>query len=331
MFTDDFEDNILLGNHFTGVRDVQDVTGLVKEGLAIKDAPWLYEDIGKNRTIGLLFFNPSLRTLLSSQKAAYNLGMSVIVLNVNSEGWNLEFEEGAVMDGDNQEHIKDAVAVISNYCDIIGVRCFAGLKDREADYEEKILNQFLGYSRAPVMSLESATRHPLQSLADMMTIREHKQSESPKIVLSWAPHPKALPQAVPNSFLEWTLAAGMDVTVTHPKGYELANQFTKGAKIEYDQNKALQDADFVYVKNWSSYQEYGQVKQKSRDWAITNQKMALTNEGKFMHCLPIRRNVVADDDVVDSPRSLVLQQAENRVFATQAVLKQMINNLEGNE
>ncbi len=331
MFQDDPTDSFMIANQFTAVKDVLDIQALVREAMALKESPWLTEEMGQKRTLGLVFLNPSLRTSWSTQRAGMNLGMDVIIQNIKSQAWNLEFLEGTVMDGDTQEHIKDAVAVLSGYCDILGIRCFAGLKDREMDYNEHILNQFVGYASVPVISLESATRHPLQSLADLMTIREHAPSGRPRVVLSWAPHPKCLPQAVPNSFVEWMKAADLDLVISHPPGYELAAEFGGGVAVENDQVKALDGADFVYAKNWSSYQNYGQRLGDYADWIVDKDKMKLTRQGKFMHCLPIRRNVVASDELVDGPNSLILQQARNRVFATQAVLKQLIHNIESEE
>lgn len=309
--------------HFTTVKDIEDPMTLVKEAIELKNsgesAP-----IGKNKTIGLLFFNSSLRTRMSTQKAAQNLGMEVMILNVNNDGWALEFEEGAVMNGKTVEHIKDAAAVMGLYCDILAIRCFPNLENKEEDYADKIINQFIQYAKVPVVSLESATRHPLQSLADMITIQEHKTKEKPKVVLTWAPHIKPIPQVVANSFAEWTLGSGYDLTITHPEGYELSSAFTKGATIEYDQEKALQDADFVYVKNWSSFTDYGKVLPVDENWMLTNEKLKVTNSGKVMHCLPVRRNVELPDEVLDSEYSLILQQAENRLYAAQTVLKKIL-------
>ncbi len=305
---------------FISVADVTNVEQITKEALDIKQNP-IMPEIGAGKTLGLLFFNPSLRTRLSTQKAAYNLGMNVISLNVKDDGWVLEFEDGSVMDQGAQEHIKDAVAVISQYCDVLGVRTFAGLKDKAEDYEEVVLQKFLDHATIPVISLESAIRHPLQSLTDLMTIQEFK-IKRPKVVVSWAPHPRALPQAVTNSFLEWITKTDAEVTLTHPKGYEIDDQFTKGVTVDYDQHNALKDADFVYVKNWSTVAPYGQILSSDKSWKITDEKMALTNAGKFMHCLPVRRNVIVADSVID--KSIVIQQAGNRVFAAQAVLKSIL-------
>ena len=308
---------------FTSVSDVTNVMELVKEGLDCKSEPFP-GGIGNNKTLGLVFFNPSLRTLLSSQKAAKDLGMNVIVMTVGKDGWNLEFEDGAVMNGDSQEHIKDAIRVISGYVDILGVRSFASLNEREKDYNDEILGLFERYSSAPIISLESATRHPLQSLADMITIVEQKIIK-PKIAVSWAPHPKALPQAVTNSFLEWVKHIDAEVILAHPEGYNLSEEFTDGIRITNSQSEALDGADFVYSKAWSSYENYGQCPPVKEDWTIDEKKMDTTNNGLFMHCLPIRRNVVATDAVIDN--SLVYKQAKNREYAAQVVLKNIIKGL----
>jgi len=312
--------------HFTSVGDVTDVNALVQEALLLKKDPHKYSALGKHKTLGMLFFNPSLRTRLSTQKAAMNLGMQVIVMNVGTEGWALEMEDGAVMNGTTVEHIRDAAAVIGLYCDVVAVRNFPTLVNKEADYTEQVLYQFIKYCKVPFISMESAILHPLQSLADMMTIAEHKKAEAPKIVLTWAPHVKALPQVVANSFAEWTLASGYDLTITHPKGYELCEDFTRGASIEFDQQKALMNADFVYVKNWSAYQEYGKILPVDTSWLLDDQKMSVTNHASIMHCLPVRRNVELSDELLDGANSLVMQQAENRVYAAQAVLKNMLEN-----
>ncbi len=309
--------------HFTSVNDIENPMALVYEAIALKNNE-KQSEIGKNKTIGLLFFNSSLRTRMSTQKAAQNLGMEVMILNVNNDGWALEFEEGAVMNGKTVEHIKDAAAVMGLYCDILAIRCFPNLENKEEDYADNIIHQFIQYAKVPVVSLESATRHPLQSLADMITIQEHKTKEKPKVVLTWAPHIKPIPQVVANSFAEWTLASGYDLTITHPEGYELSEAFTKGAIIETNQEKALQDADFVYVKNWSSYTDYGKVLPVTEDWMLTNKKLEVTNSAKIMHCLPVRRNVELSDEVLDSENSLILQQAENRLYAAQIVLKKIL-------
>lgn len=311
--------------HFTSVNDIEDPMALVKEAIELKKTERISQ-IGKNKTIGLLFFNSSLRTRMSTQKAAQNLGMEVMILNVNNDGWALEFEEGAVMNGKTVEHIKNAAAVMGLYCDILAIRCFPNLENKEEDYADKIIHQFMQYAKVPVVSLESATRHPLQSLADMITIQEYKTKEKPKVVLTWAPHIKPIPQVVANSFAEWTLSSGYDLTITHPEGYELSEEFTKGATIEFNQEKALQDADFVYVKNWSSYTDYGKVLPVTENWMLTNEKLKITNSAKVMHCLPVRRNVEVSDEVLDSENSLILQQAENRVYAAQTVLKKIVES-----
>lgn len=309
---------------FTSVHDVVKVDALVNLGLTFKEFPYFHPDTGKQKTLGLVFFNPSLRTRLSAQKAGQALGMDVIVMNIGKEGWQLEMEDGAVMDGDTQEHIRDAVKVMSRYCDVLGVRTFAQLQDREDDYADKVLNAFVEYADVPVISLESAIRHPLQSLADLITIQSYKINR-PKVAVSWAPHPRALPQAVTNSFLEWIQKTDAEVVLTHPKGYELSEEFVGNIPVEYDQNEALKDADFVYVKNWSSYQDYGKILETSNNWMITEEKMALTNQGKFMHCMPVRRNVIATDAVLDN--SIMLDLAESRVYSAQAVLKSILDNV----
>ncbi|MEM7368876.1 MAG: N-acetylornithine carbamoyltransferase [Bacteroidota bacterium] len=313
--------------HFTSVQDVPDLTQFLNMARDVQTHPHHWPNIGKEKTLGLIFFNSSLRTRLSTQKAAINLGLSCIVMNVGSDAWKLEFEDGTVMNLDRAEHIKDAAAVMGAYCDIIGVRAFAGLTDKELDYQEHILEAFKQYAGVPIVSLESATRHPLQSLADLITIRSHFPKGRPKVVLSWAPHPKALPQAVGNSFLEWMKEAEVDLVLTHPPGYELAETFAGGVELVYDQRKAFEGADIVYAKNWSSYQSYGQVLSQDMNWTITPEKMALTNQAKFMHCLPVRRNVVVADAVIDSPESLVIEQARNRVVSVQTVLLELLRNL----
>lgn len=312
---------------FTAVSDIPDPITLAEEALAIKADPFAQDQLGKHKTMVLLFFNPSLRTRLSTQKAGLNLGMSVISMNA-AQGWQLEFEDGIVMNTDKAEHIREAAAVVSQYGNIIGIRTFPSLTDREKDYSDFIINRFIEYASVPVISLESAIRHPLQSLADLVTIKEQTSKERPRVVLSWAPHPRALPQAVSNSFIEWMQKAGMDLVITHPKGYELSPEFIKDTPVEYDQQKAFADADFVYTKNWSSFEQYGKVLQQDPAWMITPKKMALTNNGKFMHCLPVRRNVVVADGVLDSSQSLVIEQANNRTYAAQAVIARMLRGLE---
>ncbi|RZA19305.1 MAG: acetylornithine carbamoyltransferase, partial [Proteobacteria bacterium] len=283
-------------------------------------SPWSHETLGKRKTLGLVFFNPSLRTRLSTAKAAQQLGMNLLTINIGQEGWALEMEDGVVMNGDKTEHIKEASGVLAQYCDIIGVRCFPELKDRNADYEERVLNKIIRYSQKPIISLESATLHPCQSLADAMTIKEVSPVKRPKVVLTWAPHFKALPQAVANSFAQWMNLVDCDLTITHPEGYELSPEFSGKAKIEYDQKKAFDGADFI------SFDQYGQILTQDPSWRITAEKMALTKTGNFMHCLPVRRNFKVEDAVLDGPGSLVLRQAHNRVFAAQAVLKRLLES-----
>ena len=311
---------------FSSIGDVEDPEALVNLALEQKFNPYKWDQLGKNKTLGLLFFNPSLRTRMSTQKAAFNLGMNVMVMNLNSDGWTLEFEDGSIMNSTSQEHIREAAAVVSQYCDIIGVRTFPTFKSREDDYAEKVLNGFIEHASVPVISLESATRHPLQSLADMMTIKEHKAKKKPKVVLSWVPHPKALPQAVANSFVEWAKEAEFDLVIANPQGFELEASITKGVQVVCDQEEAFKDADFIYAKNWSSFDDYGKIGENLDDWMITPERMALTNQGKFMHCLPVRRNVVVHDKVIDSENSLVIKQAENRIYAAQAVLLKMLKD-----
>jgi len=310
-------------NNFTSVNDVENPQALVQQVLDIKREK-TYSTTGANKTLALIFFNPSLRTRLSTEKAARNLGMNVIVMNISQDAWNIEFENGTVMDGTTQEHIEDAVKVISGYCDIMGVRTFANLENKKEDYAEKVLSKFLEYSSVPLISLESATLHPLQSLADLATIAESGIGK-PNVVLSWAPHPKKLPQAVANSFLQWIVQTNANIQLTHPKGYELSNEFTNGIPISHNQEKALQGADFIYTKSWSSFSHYGTTPTVDKDWTISKETMELTNRGKFMHCLPIRRNVVATDNVID--QSLVYQQAKNREYAAQAVLQNILGGL----
>ncbi|WP_462318916.1 N-acetylornithine carbamoyltransferase [Marinilabilia sp.] len=307
--------------------DIGDLQQALKDAAEVKNNPYGHQHLGKNKTAVLIFFNSSLRTRLSTQKAATNLGMNVIVLDINKDGWQLETEFGVVMDGDKPEHIREAVPVIGQYCDIIAVRSFAKFEDKEEDYSERLLNQFIQFSGKPVISMESATRHPLQAFADLVTIEEHRKVKRPKVVLTWAPHPKALPQAVPNSFVEWMKEADVDLTVTHPEGYELAPEFMEGVQVEYDQKKAFEGADFIYAKSWASFSEYGKVLSTDRNWTVDEEKMALTNDAKFMHCLPVRRNMVVSDGVIDSPNSIVIEEAANRVVSAQAVLKRMLENL----
>ena len=314
---------------FTTVNDIGDLGAAVAEALAIKKDRFAYKHLGTDKTLLMLFFNSSLRTRLSTQKAAMNLGMNGIVLDVNQGAWKLETERGVIMDGDCPEHLLEAIPVMGCYCDIIGVRSFARFESKEDDYSEKILNQFIKYSGRPVFSMEAATRHPLQSFADLITIEEYKTKERPKVVLTWAPHPRALPQAVPNSFAEWMRAADYDFVITHPHGYELDEQFTAGVPIIYDQDEALRGADFVYAKNWAAYADpnYGKVLSKDRSWTITTEKMALTDNAYFMHCLPVRRNMIVSDDVIESDRSIVIPEAANREISATVVLKRLLEGL----
>lgn len=314
-------------NRFLIPADLGDLKKALEEAKYVKNNPFADQSLGRNKTLLLLFFNSSLRTRLSSQRAGFNLGMNVIVLDINKEGWKLETEHGVVMDGDKAEHLREAVPVMGQYADIIGVRSFAAFENRDYDYSEPILKQFIEFSGRPVISLESATRHPLQSFADLITIEEYKKVNRPKVVLTWAPHPRALPQAVPNSFVEWMKIADVDLVVTHPEGYDLAPEFMKGVKYEPVQNKALEGADFVYAKNWASYNSYGEILSKDRSWTIDEAKMALTNGGKFMHCLPVRRNMIVSDGVLDGPDSIVIPEAANRVVSMQVVLKRMLESL----
>lgn len=314
--------------HFTTVFDVKDPIQLVNEAIQLKASPYSHSQLGKNKTLGLIFLNPSLRTRLSTQKAAKMLGMEVMMMNIDKESWAIEWNDDVIMNGSTVEHIKDAAAVLGSYCDIIGMRCFPSLTNKTLDYSEKILVQLMRYCNTPVVSLESATLHPLQSLADAITIKENWKSNSkPKVVMTWAPHIKALPQAVPNSFAEWMTKLNVDFTITHPEGYELCDDFTKGATIEYDQNKALQDADFVYVKNWSSYENYGAMPEVKTNWMMDLNKYNLTNNAGIMHCLPVRRDVELSSKLIDHPNSLIQKQALNRVFAAQVVLKNLLENL----
>jgi len=310
--------------HFTSIHDVANLQQLLKEAFEIKKNPYALDHLGKHKTACLLFFNSSLRTRLSTQKAAMNLGMNCIVFDINEDGWKIETEYGVVMDGDKAEHIKEAAGVIGRYADVIGIRSFASLKNKQLDYSEHVINQFIQYAGVPIFSMEAATGHPLQSFADVITIEEYKKKEKPKVVLTWAPHPKALPQAVPNSFIEWTVATGYEVVVTHPEGYELADKFMQGSRLEYNQQKAFEGADFIYAKNWSSYTEYGHILSKDRACTVDSAKMALTNDAYFMHCLPVRRNMIVTDEVIDSPNSIVVQEAENRVYSAQTVIKKLL-------
>lgn len=314
--------------HFTCVKDIGPLDCAIAGALEIKKNRFAWPHLGRQKTALLIFFDHSLRTRLSTQKAAQNLGMQVIVLNIARDAWNIETESGTIMNGDKSEHIVEAISVMGCYADIIGVRSFARFQSKADDYGEKILRQFIQYARVPVVSLEAATRHPLQSFADHITIEEYKRCDKPVVVLSWAPHPKALPQAVANSFVEWMVAAGYRVRICHPPGYELEPAFTRGAEIYYSQEEAFAGAHFIYAKNWSACSDahYGQVLRSDRDWMIDSRKMALTDRGYFMHCLPIRRNMIVSDEVMDSPASIVIPEAANREISAQAVLKRILED-----
>ena len=315
--------------HFTSVTQLGDLTAAFEKARHVKENPFADQDLGRNRTLLMIFFNSSLRTRLSTQKAAMNLGMNVIVLDINQGAWKLETERGVVMDGDKPEHLLEAIPVMGCYCDVIGVRSFARFESRAYDYNETILEQFIRYSGKPVFSMEAATRHPLQTFADMITIEEYKTKARPKIVMTWAPHPKALPQAVPNSFAEGINMTGYEFVITHPHGYELDPAFVGNAKVEYDQDKALEGADFVYAKNWAAYSgdNYGKVLSTDRSWTVDSRKMALTDNAYFMHCLPVRRNMIVTDEVIESERSLVIPEAANRVVSAQVILKEILQGL----
>ena len=317
---------------FFNVQDLGDLQQALREAHEIKKDRFAFDTLGKNKTLLMIFFNNSLRTRLSTQKAAMNLGMNVIVLDVNAGAWKLETERGVIMDGDKSEHLLEAIPVMGSYCDLIGVRSFAGLTDRNYDYAETIVQQFVRYSGRPVFAMETATVHPLQAFADLITIEEHKAVARPKVVLTWAPHPKALPQAVPNSFAEWMNAADVNFVITHPEGYELDPQFVGTARVEYDQMKALVGADFVYAKNWSCPgvtrpEDYGKVLSKDMGWTIDAAHMAVTNNAHFMHCLPVRRGMIVTDDVIEAPTSLVIPEAANREISAQVVIKRMLESL----
>ncbi len=311
---------------FITLDDLQDFKQTVKDALALKKNPYGCESLGYHKTIGLLFFNPSLRTRLSTQKAAQQLGMQTMVMNFSNEGWNLEFTDGVQMNGNCAEHVKEAAAVVSQYCDIVAIRAFASLQDREQDEQEQVLKKFARYASIPVVNMESATAHPLQALADAMTITEHAIVKRPKVVLTWAPHPRALPHAVANSFTRMMQKMDAEFVIAQPKGYELNPAIIKGVPLCYSQEEAFAGADFIYAKNWSSYASYGQVLHQDMDWMVTAEKMALTKEAKFMHCLPVRRNMLVADAVLDSPHSLVIEQANNRTYAAQVVLKKILEN-----
>ena len=317
---------------FLNVNDIGDLHKALQEAMEIKKNRFKYVELGRNKTLLMVFFNSGLRTRLSTQKAALNLGMNVIVLDVNQGAWKLETERGVIMDGDKSEHLLEAIPVMGCYCDLIGVRSFAGLQDRDYDYAETIYHQFLKYSGKPVFAMETATVHPLQAFADLITIEEHKKVQRPKVVLTWAPHPRALPQAVPNSFAEWMNAADVDLVITHPEGYELDSKFVGDAVVEYDQRKALEGADFVYAKNWSCPgvtcpSDYGKVLSKDMSWTIDTEHMSWTNNARFMHCLPVRRNMIVTDDVIEAPTSLVIPEAANREISATVVIKRMLENL----
>lgn len=316
-------------NKFTCVGDIGSLDMAIREAMEIKKDRFAFTELGKNKTLLMIFFNSSLRTRLSTQKAAMNLGMNVMVLDVNQGAWKLETERGVIMDGDKAEHLLEAIPVMGSYCDIIGVRSFAGLKNKKEDYEEMVIEQFIKYSGRPVFSMEAATRHPLQSFADLITIEEFKTKPRPKVVMTWAPHPKALPQAVPNSFAEWMNATDYDFVITHPRGYELDPKFVGKAVVEYDQRKAFEGADFIYAKNWSAYTDpnYGAVLSTDRDWTVDSDKMALTDNAFFMHCLPVRRNMIVTDDVIESERSIVIPEAANREISAQVVIKRLLESL----
>lgn len=323
---------------FINVEDIGNLDKALAEALELKNDRYKYQHLGKNKTLMMIFFNNSLRTRLSTQKAAQNLGMNVIVLDVNAGAWKLETERGVIMDGDKSEHLLEAIPVMGCYCDLIGIRSFAGLQDREYDYAETVLNQFIKYSGRPVFAMETATVHPLQAFADLITIKEtfgkdgKTQAKRPKVVLSWAPHCRALPQAVPNSFAQWMNAADVDLVITHPEGYELDPKFVGDARVEYDQMKALEGADFVYAKNWScpgvtNPSDYGKIISKDMSWTIDQAHMDVTNNGKFMHCLPVRRGLIVTDDVIESPNSIVIPEAANREISASVVIKRMLESL----
>lgn len=314
--------------NYTSIKEIDSLKKWVKQALKIKKDPLKNQRLGKDKTLVMLFFNPSLRTRLSTQKAAINLGMNVMVMNFGAEGWTLEFEDGTIMNQGASEHIKEAAEVVSQYCDIIAIRAFAGLTDKEKDNAETVLSGFVKYATVPIVNMESATGHPLQSLADAITMAEFKTKHRPKVVLTWAPHPKALPQAVANSFVEMMqLQRDMDFVITHPEGYELNPEITKDSVIEYNQDKAFENADFIYAKNWSNYKQYGQITNSDPNWTVSADKMKLTNNAKFMHCLPVRRNVIVTDEVIDSDNSIVIEQANNRTYAAQLVLQKILENI----
>ncbi len=311
---------------YTNVKDLGDLRAAVNEALEVKANRYGYKSLGTDKTLLMVFFNSSLRTRLSTQKAGMNLGMNTMVLDINQGAWKLETERGVIMDGDKPEHILEAIPVMGAYCDVIGVRAFAQFEDKAFDYSETILNQFIQYSGKPVFSMEAATGHPLQAFADLITIEEYKTKERPKVVLTWAPHPRALPQAVPNSFADFMNEADVDFVITHPEGYELPEQFVRGARVEYNQMKAFEGADFIYAKNWAAYQDpnYGKILSTDRSWTVSDRQMAVTNDARFMHCLPVRRNMIVTDEVIESPRSIVIPEAANREISAQVVLKRLL-------
>ena len=313
--------------NFITINDLPNFKKCVENALIYKIDPFIHNGIGKNKTIGLLFFNPSLRTRLSTQLAAQNLGLNIMVMNLSTETWALEFEDGTKMSGIRSEHVKEAAAVISQYCDIIGIRAFANLTDKTKDEAEIVLNSFSKYAKKPILNMESSTSHPLQAIADAITIKENMPKHKPKVVLTWAPHPKALPHAVGNSFTRMINHIDADYYIAQPEGYELDSRITKNAKITYNQSEALENADFVYAKNWASYSNYGQILKTDNEWMLTKEKMKITNNAKFMHCLPVRRNIIVSDEVLDNKNSLVIQQANNRTFAAQSVIKLLIDGI----
>ena len=315
--------------NYTNVKDLGNLQAAVKEALEIKKNRFAYKHVGENKTLLMVFFNSSLRTRLSTQKAGMNLGMNTLVLDINQGAWKLETERGVIMDGDKPEHILEAIPVMGCYCDVIGVRAFAQFENKEFDYQETIINQFIQYSGRPVFSMEAATGHPLQAFADLITIEEYKKTARPKVVLTWAPHPKALPQAVPNSFADFMNEADVDFVITQPAGYELCENFVRGARVEYDQMKAFEGADFIYAKNWAAYQDpnYGKILSTDRNWTVSDRQMAMTNNAHFMHCLPVRRNMIVTDDVIVSSQSIVIPEAANREISAQFVIKRLLESI----
>lgn len=314
---------------YTNVKDLGDLNKAIQEAFEVKKNRFGYKALGENKTLLMVFFNSSLRTRLSTQKAAMNLGMNTMVLDINQGAWKLETERGVIMDGDKPEHMLEAIPVMGCYCDIIGVRSFATFENKADDYSEKVLGQFIQYSGKPVFSMEGATSHPLQAFADLITIEEYKKTARPKVVLTWAPHPRALPQAVPNSFADFMNEANVEFVITHPEGYELDKKFVRGAKIEYDQAKAFEGAEFIYAKNWAAYTDpnYGKILSKDMNWTVDTKKMDLTNNAHFMHCLPVRRNMIVSDDVIESPQSIVIPEAANREISAQVVIKRMLESI----